>query len=37
MSLEQHLVSMLAESDLYIKTYFNGKGLERALALGITF
>jgi hypothetical protein len=37
MSLEWHLVSIPTESDLYIKTYFNGKGLERVLALGITF
>jgi len=37
MSLKRHLVSMPTESDLYVKTYFNGKGLERALALGITF
>jgi hypothetical protein len=28
---------MPAESDLYVKTHFNGKGLEHALALGITF
>jgi hypothetical protein len=28
---------MPTESDLYVKTYFNGKELERALALGITF
>jgi hypothetical protein len=37
MSLKRHLISMLAESDLYVKTHFNGKGLECALALGITF
>jgi hypothetical protein len=37
MSLERHLINMPAESNLYIKTYFNNKGLERALALGITF
>jgi hypothetical protein len=37
MSLKQHLISMPTKSDLYIKTYFNSKGLERALALGITF
>ena len=37
MRLERHLVSMPAESDLYVKTHFNGKGLKRALALGITF
>jgi hypothetical protein len=37
MSLERHLISIPTESDLYIKTYFNNKGLEYALALGITF
>jgi hypothetical protein len=37
MSLERHLISMPTKSDLYIKTYFNSKGLKRALALGITF
>jgi hypothetical protein len=37
MSLEQHLISMPTKSDLYVKTYFNSKGLKHALALGITF
>jgi hypothetical protein len=36
MSLEQHLINMPTESDLYVKTYFNSKGLEHALALDIT-
>jgi hypothetical protein len=37
MSLKRHLISMPAKSNLYVKTYFNSKGLERALALGIIF
>jgi hypothetical protein len=37
MSLKRHLINIPAESDLYVKTYFNGKGLKCALALGITF